>query len=36
MELSEASCDAISYAKKVFQRNKDLLKDGFRRRNKIK
>ena len=29
MELSEASCDAISYAKKVFQRNKDLLKEGF-------
>ena len=29
MELSEASCDAISYAKKVFLKNKDLLKEGF-------
>jgi hypothetical protein len=29
MELSEASNDAISYAKKVFLKNKDLLKEGF-------
>jgi hypothetical protein len=29
VELSEASSNAISYAKDVFSNNKDLLKEGF-------